>query len=186
VVLLFSIRADFIVTGAGQGGSPLVVLGLVALAWWLISRFVLGIEGLAGWNPVRVVLLCYFALLILSWVNGKHRLLASDAASQADSRLMVLSAMVGIALITMDGLTSRAEVERLIRVIVAASMVMVGVGIFQFVTHVDPTGWLNMLPGFELGPTDLESRSIFTRPQGTTLHPIEFGVVCAGLVPHAY
>lgn len=63
---------------------------------------------------------------------------------------------------------------------------MCGVGMVQFFAGYDASRLL-VIPGLQGGVQfqAVGTRSIFNRPFGTTLHPIEFGVVAAALVPLA-
>jgi O-antigen ligase len=92
---------------------------------------------------------------------------------------------VGVALVAMDGIGSREDAQRLVRRMTLCAMGMVISGIVQFFGH--DLNWLLQIPGLQLNSeAEVGSRSIFNRPYGTTLHPIEFGVVSAALIPLAY
>ena len=187
VAVVFVIPATLIVPGTGAAGSPSVVLGLVALGWWFISRFVFVEPGPNTSNPVRLALFAYLWIIVLCWTNGKQRVLTALEATQSDRGLIVLFGFAGIALLTMDGLRNREEINRLARMIAWGAFFMAMVGAVQFFFHVDPARWIKV-PGLVSNNIDggLDARSNFTRPRGTALHPIEFGVVSAALIPIAY
>jgi O-antigen ligase len=70
--------------------------------------------------------------------------------------------------------------------LVLAGSVMATLGVIQFTTGWDPVPHIR-IPGLRYSArfSDIPTRSFFNRPYGTSLHPIEFGVVCAGLLPLA-
>ena len=77
---------------------------------------------------------------------------------------------------------------RLIDALLAGTAFMCAIGLVQFFTGVDLSTFLR-IPGLEsLKATQggVRTRSIFNRPFGTALHPIEFGVVAAACVPIAW
>ena len=91
-------------------------------------------------------------------------------------------------LLVMDGIRTQYELNRLPDRVIICSMIMVTVGLIQFFFTFDLAQYMR-LPGLVLNTDDtfiLNSRSNFNRPGGTSLHTIEFGVVCAALIPPAY
>ena len=62
--------------------------------------------------------------------------------------------------------------------VVGCSMIMVGVGLVQFFFGYDIARNIR-IPGLQYNAqiSDIQVRSIFNRPRGTALHPIEYGVV---------
>jgi hypothetical protein len=187
VVIWFLVPAYYVLPGAGAAGSLPSVLGLLALVWWLLSRFALGNRETTGYSPVRWALFAWLGVVMLSWINAKLRVLTPLEASESDRSLLQILGLAGIALVAMDGLRSRKDIDALARAITWASMTMVVVAVIQFFAGVDlaqslkPPGLLDNFNEAELG-----TRSIFTRPRGTTMHAIELGVVSAALVPIAY
>ena len=186
-VILFLVPAYYVLPGAGAAGSIPTLLGVVAFVWWLLARFVFGNRETAEPNPVRWALFGYLAVVMVSWIVGKGRVLAPLENSQSDRALLITLGFAGIALLAMDGLRTREQIERMVRVVCATSMIMVGAALVEFYLGFDLARAIQP-PGFanNFSETELEVRSIFTRPRGTTMHPIELGVVGAGLVPLAY
>ena len=188
VAITFIIPSYWIVPGTGADGSLPVVLGLVALAWWLISKLLLVEHGLNTRNPMRLATLAMLWLIILCWTIGKTRLLTPLESTQSDRSLLVILAMVGIGLLAMDGLRNEREIFQLVRAIAGFASVMALVGIVQFLLRINLTEWIRV-PGLvesDIAFSHIGSRSDFARPHGTTLHPIEFGVVSAALLPVSY
>jgi O-antigen ligase len=187
VFVLFLIPAYYIIPGAGSVGSIPTMFGVIALVWWLLARLVFGNTQTAEPNPVRWALLCYIAVVLASWTMGKHRVLTPVESTQSDRTLIATLGVVGIALVALDGLRTREQIAGMARTVAAASMIMVGAGVAEFYLGFDFAGSIRP-PGLILNysATGLDVRSIFTRARGTAMHPIEFGVVAAGLVPLAY
>jgi hypothetical protein len=187
LILLFAIPAQQIVPGMGANGSPASVLALVGFGWWAIATLVPGEKEFRRWNPVRTLLTLYMGVVLLSWALGKMRPLTPLESTTSDRALMAILGLVGIALVAMDGLRSREEVERVVRWVVGCSMIMVFVGLLQFFLGYDLARSIR-IPGLQYNSQirDIGARSIFNRPRGTSLHPIEFGVVAASLLPLAY
>ncbi len=185
LVLLFALPANLTIAGTGAIGSPATLLGVVAFGWW-IAATLLGHRDFAERNVVRIALFCYLGTLLFSWTLGRMRVLTASEASSSDRILIMTVAYAGIALITMDLITSRADIERLVLWITRCAMVMVIVGVIQFFFSINIAS-IVQIPGLQANTDfELNSRSIFNRPNGTALHAIEFGVVSAALIPLTY
>ena len=125
-------------------------------------------------------------MLLLSWVQGKTRVLTLVEKTSSDRALLMMMSLAGVALIAMDGLADRREIETVVRRLLYCAMIMVAIGTIQFFVSYDPTTLIR-LPGLVLdSEAVVGTRSSFNRPFGTALHPIEYGVVAAALVPVAY
>jgi O-antigen ligase len=186
-VLLFAIPAQLIVPGMGANGSPASVVALLGFGWWAIATLVPGEKEFRTWNPVRFGLAVYLAVVLLCWALGKMRPLTPLESSTSDRALMAVCGLAGIALVTMDGLRSLTDVRRVVNLVIGCSMVMVGVGLVQFFFGYDLARSVR-IPGLQYNAqiAEIQTRSIFNRPRGTSLHPIEYGVVAAALLPLAY
>lgn len=184
--LLFVLSAQLVVPGMGALGSPANLLGIFAFCWWVAATLA-GQREFVGPNPIRTALFCYLAVVLLTWTLGKTRPLSAIQATESDRAILTLLSLAGVALVAMDGIKSRAEVEKLVRWMMGCAMVMVFVGLVQFFLDFDLSISFRP-PGLEFNADAhiIEKRSSFNRPHGTALHPIEFGVVSAALVPMAY
>ena len=187
LVLLFGMSAEFVVPGVGALGSPATLMGFFAFGWWVVATL-LGHREFIGWSPVRCAVLFYLAAQVFSWVVGAARPSNASLFPSPDSALLMRIGMAGVALLVMDGIRTRDELNRLLDRVIICSMIMVAVGLIQFFFTFDLAPYMR-LPGLVLNTDDtliLNSRSNFNRPGGTSLHAIEFGVVCAALIPPAY
>lgn len=186
-LLLFGIPAQLIVPGMGANGTPATVVALLGFVWWGMVTLIPGEKEIRDPNPVRYALAVYAVVVMAAWIVGKTRPLTSLEATTSDRALMAMCGLFGVALVAIDGLRSMKEVDRVVDWIVLCSMLMVTVGLMQFFTGYDLARHIR-IPGLQFNAqiAEINSRSIFNRPRGTALHPIEYGVVCAALLPLAY
>lgn len=185
LILVFVLPARLIVTGTGSLGTPATLLGIFGFGWWVVATLV-GQRRFVGFNAVRWALFGYLGVVLLSWTLGKSRALTVVERTSSDRTLLIMVSLAGVALVAIDGLATRDDVETVVRRLLYCVMVMVMVGTVQFYFGYDATRLIR-LPGLVLdSEAVVGSRSIFNRPFGTALHPIEYGVVSAALVPLAY
>lgn len=190
VALLFLVPARLVVPGFGAAGSPASLLGLVLLSLLVIDR--LGYRAVdrpvSAMNPVAVALLLYAGWLLLSWAIGRTNALSTLVGSNSDRKLITMASLAGVTWFIMDRVRSVRDVLWLLDVTLKCSMFMCTVGLVQFYLGFDPIEWVR-IPGLvnnQVGSATVDTRSIFNRPFGTALHPIEFGVVAASLIPIAW
>lgn len=184
ILLLFGINARQVVPGFGAIGSPAMLLAQVAPLLWA-AGWVLPRSGLRrDPHPMRAVLLLLTAYLMFSFAVAMSRPVSPLEITGALRALLIDLAMVGIALLVADGVANQRRLEVLLRRLVHGATFVAVVGILQFLTNLpfDYTfpGLQWNTPVFTLG-----TRSIFGRPASTSMHPIEFSVVTAGLLPLA-
>lgn len=186
-LLLFGLPAQLIVPGMGANGTPATVVALFGFVWWVMVTLIPGEKEIRDHNPVRYALAAYAFVLMVAWTVGKARPLTALEATTSDRALMAMCGLFGLALVAIDGLRSMNEVDRVVDWVVLCSMMMVAVGLVQFFTGYDLARQIR-IPGLQFNAqiAEINSRSIFNRPRGTALHPIEYGVVSAALVPLAY
>jgi O-antigen ligase len=86
----------------------------------------------------------------------------------------------------MDGLRDRGDIDRLVRWLVILTAGVAALGIIQYYTGFDIAG-LYRIPGFAASAdlSGIGGRSGLRRIAATATHPIEFGVVMAGVLPLA-
>jgi O-antigen ligase len=184
LVLLFAISAQQVVPGIGALGSPAMLLALTTPLLWL-AGWMLPDAGMSrGRHPVRPMLLAYLFYLMFSFSVAMRRPLTELEASGALRSLLISCALIGIALLIADGAASRQRLDVLLRRLAVAAAFISLLGVVQFLTGVGvniriPGLTWNFLPG------GVGSRSIFNRPSATALHPIEFSVITASLLPLA-
>jgi O-antigen ligase len=179
------IPARLVLPGFGSAGTPATLVGVLAFVSWG-SATLLGQRQFTGRNAVRTALLAYLWFALFSWTLGKTRTLTLNEKITSDRSFIVMLSLAGIALVAIDGLETREQVETVVRRMTYCAMFMVLMGTVQFFFSYDPTTLIR-IPGLVVASSaQLGQRSNFNRPFGTTLHPIEYGVVAAALVPLAY
>lgn len=153
-----------------------------ALVWacaWLLPRTGLRREG----HPMRPLLLLWCWYAMVSYAIAMTRPLTELELTGADRGLIQALAMVGIALLAADGLGDVPTTTKLLRrlLYVGGVVALIGIGEFIYGSRVEM-----LMPGLTWEkPSGVASRSGFTRPRATALHPIEFSVVMGALVPLA-
>ena len=104
----------------------------------------------------------------------------------ADRGLLSFAGWVGIVLVTVDGMRSWTDLQRLSRWVTTFVGVVAAMGVVQYLTGFDLAA-LYRIPGLsansEFGTVYV--RSVVRRVMATAGHPIEFGVVVAGVFPLA-
>lgn len=207
-VLLLLVPSRLIVKPIGAAGTPATLWGLLALLFWLCMT----LAGLnpRGWTPLRVVagvlavavFASYASAMTHGWyapanirqatdlvydlVQPTQGELTSKMITSADRGLLSFGGWMGVTLLTMDGLRSWRDLDVVVRWVVGAASIVAFLGIVQFFTGLDIAG-LFKIPGLvansDFGAVD--SRSVLRRVSSTAIHPIEFGVVLAGVFPLA-
>lgn len=206
--LLLCIPSRLVVGAIGAAGTPANLCGLAALIWWACAT--LGGQNTRGHSPVRTaisvaavaVLLSYAAAMLHGWyappsvrqvTDELYELVPATVGeitekmmSAADRGLLTFAGWVGIVLLTVDGIRSWKDLELLVTWMTWFAGFVAVLGIVQFFTGFDIAG-LFRIPGLvansDFGVVD--SRSVLRRVSGTAIHPIEFGVVMAGMFPLA-
>jgi O-antigen ligase len=135
-----------------------------------------------------VVLGIYVIGYLLSYLAGYRRVLDAQEASSADRTLLVTLALVGLALTTADGVSSRVRLDRLLKRLLIAALLMALVGHLQFLARIDLTRYIRV-PGLSLNAPLIgvgeRGGPGFARVAGTAGHYIEFGVLMAMVLPIA-
>lgn len=205
--LLLLVPSRLIVGPIGAAGTPASLWGMFGLLWWIcacIAGQVTGLRSPIRWAiglMVAAVMASYALAMAHGWyappdvrqitdfVYGAVPPTAGEITekmmSAADRGLLALAGWVGIVLVASDGLRSWAQLDRLIKWIVRFATIVASLAIVQFFTGLD-IGNL-AIPGLianqDFGAVD--ARSILNRVSSTAIHPIEFGVVIAGIFPFA-
>ena len=209
VCLLLLIPSSLVFQPLGAAGSPAAIFGLGALLWWVGAK-------LAGWpatrqrSPVRAALGVLLICVLVSYACGTaygwyapsnmHQrtddvlfldyptvsAVNATMIKAADRGLLAFASWTGIVLLTVDGLRSWRDIDKLARFLVWVATVMAGIGIFQFYTGINLATYVH-IPGLHQNGTALGSltRSILVRVSATSIHPIEFGVTIAAIFPLA-
>lgn len=204
--LLLCIPSQLIIRPVGSPGTPANLWGIAALLWWVAATLG-GQNPVRGWTPMRVtfgllavaVLASYATGNISGWYApaGIHQqtdelwtLVAVQAdalnakmISAADRGLLSFAGWAGIFLLTSEGLRGWADIEIVVRWLTRFGAFVAALGIVQYFTGLDIASFF-AIPGLsansDFGAVD--SRSVLNRVSSTAVHPIEFGVLMAGLL----
>lgn len=186
LVLLIGIPSRLVFAPLGGAGTPAEILGLLALVWW--TWFQVSRTRPTGnpFPPVRTAMWIVCACALVSYVVAATRPIDGTELSTADLSMVMLAGWLGILLLTHDGIPSIARWFALARRLVLAGGAVATLGLVQFVTkeqYVDKVA----IPGLSSNHAliALNSREGFTRPNGTAIHPIEFGAVLTSILPFA-
>lgn len=175
--------------GASSSLAQLLALGLFGL--WALSSFLGLHDPVAFRHPGRAAVL---ALLLASCLSYAHLFAGLSGASTTDGRaaadrwMLLMIAAAGIAFVTTDGVRTVKDAMAAVRWVIAGGAVCSVAALVQFTTHLNPVEWIStLMVGFaENGDFDaFQARGSLMRVAGTTLHPIELGVVSAMLLPIA-
>lgn len=182
--LLWFIPSPMVVPALGSAGSPANMLGILTfMAWaWFTIRRAEPTGG--GFQPVRAGLLGLLVVMLVVYAHAMAGPLPGDEISVADSGMLRLIGMAGVALMAADGISGLDRHVVLLRRLAFAAGVVALLGLLQYATrdlYVDRI----RIPGLVAGTSDwtLGSRSGFTRPSGTSTSPIEYGVVLGMTLP---
>jgi O-antigen ligase len=184
IIALFAIPSALVFGPLGSAGTPALVMGLLFLLLWFFSR-------LAGRSrptnqPLMWVAFLFLGALAASYVAAMTRPIEAVEIRAADRGLISAIGWVGMLLFAMDGPSSSKQLDVVLRRLVLAGGLEALVGIAQFATG-QPLTNLIVIPGLSAN-SDLSGvlgRGGFTRPGGTTIHPIEFGAVLTMILPLA-
>ena len=186
VVFLFGLSARQVVPGFGAIGSPALLLLLPVAVWWFAGRAVPSLGGDRSPSITRVVLLLYAWYMLATFAISRTRPLTELEMTGSTRAALTTIALTALSLIVLDGIDDIGRLTTLLRRALWGAGFMALIGALQFFTG---EAWQLRLPGLTWNAEDLgtgvETRSIFNRPRGTTLHPIEFSVVTAALLPLA-
>jgi O-antigen ligase len=186
LLLLFLLPSKLVLGPLGAAGAPAGLVAVTGALWWLLMRLAgrTTPEVIAGGHPVRAAVGLFATSVMVSYIVFATRSATATESHAADAALILLTGWLGIVLIGGDAIPDRARLDTLVRRLVVAVGLEAVLGILQFGTGrtlVD----LIQVPGLSVnnGGAAIQARDGFTRVIGTAIHPIEFGVVTAALLP---
>lgn len=208
-VLLLCVPSQLIFAPLGAPGTPANMWGIFGLLWWVCATLG-GLNPVRGITPTRVAAAALTAAVLASYANGMADgwyappsvrqstdelwTLVSQSVPEvtaamvkaADRGLLSFAGWMGVVLVAAEGLRSWRDVERLVDWLTWLGAFVATLGIIQFFTGLDIAG-LFVIPGLTPNADfgGVVSRSVLNRVSSTAVHPIEFGVVLAGLFPLA-
>ncbi len=184
VVVLLGVPSELIVEPLGAAGTPAQILGIAFALWWLLSRLLRRRHGGERHGPVAVLLLVFVVAMQLSYAVGAVSPRAAVEHSSADRWLLTLMAWVGVTLATAEALSTRRKLDTALKLVCVGTVGIALLGMVQFFFGIDIAHFIQ-IPGLHANHAfgALSERSSFRRVSGTTIHPIEFGVVLSSVLP---
>lgn len=184
IVLLIGVPSQLVIGALGGAGSPAQVMGVCALAWWIVERVRKPVEFFPRPDPVRRAMLLFCGAVLASFVVANLRPISADELNSTRLSLINLSSWLGVLCLTSSGVPDRDRLDRLLSRAAIAGGLLALLGLIQFVTG---EAWVDRIsiPGLTanhivVGITD---RAGFGRPSGTAIHGIEFAVVLCMILP---
>ena len=186
VVLQLIVPAGLVISRLPLSLSPASVLALLVGLCWLCTQFTNTLGVAKGRNPVRTMLFLYICSVLATYGLATYYYLPPDELKHADRALVFAVASVGMSLGVCDGVRGQDRLDLVLKTVTAIGAAVATIGILQFLFDLDLTQYLE-LPGLRYTSEDgfIFERAALRRVAATTAHPIEFGVVCAMLLPLA-
>ena len=184
--VLLLIPAKLVFAPLGSAGSPAQMLGMAGAFWWLTSRVATRLGRSHGFRPVQAAMAAFSFTCLVSYLIATTRPIEGVELSAADRGMLVVLSWAGVLLLAGDGITTRARLDDVLRVVVAGGAVAALVGLLQFTTG---TSFIDRIsiPGLSQNSAvnGVFARNGFSRAAGTSTHPIEFGVLLTMVLPLA-
>jgi len=163
-----------------------MLFGLGSLLLWLLLFLGADRRTSSGPQPIRIALGIFLFCVGVSYILAMSRPITSDESSPADVAILALASWSGTLLLTHDGVYERRRLDTLIWRFAVCGGLIGALGLVQIATR---NLWVDQLsiPGLYSAPAyGLTTRGGFPRPAGTSIHPIEYGVLLAMLLPLAF
>lgn len=186
VLALLLIPARLVFRGVPLSLTPADAISLTIGLCWLCAQLTMTLGAAKGRNPVRTALFLYAAAMLAVYGYATYAYLPPDELKLADHAAVLVVANVGLALGVCDGVRGAVRLDFVLKSVVVAGTLVAVIGAFQFLFDFDLTKYL-ALPGLHYTSEDafITERSALRRVAATTGHPIEFGVLCAMILPIA-
>lgn len=187
VVLTGTIQPRLVLPGLGAAGRPAAVFAVLLFVWWVYARF-LPHHHHAVRIPIRRSLVVYMITFLAAMAAGLDRGLPGIEQRSMDRALLITLGLGGVMLVAQDALRSVDDVERLVKWVVGIGAFGAAVGVIQFAFDYDLATRLR-LPGLSVNAeqSEIATRGAveYRRVRGMALHPIEYGVHLAMVLPLA-
>lgn len=191
LLAMFVFPPYMVISAIGASGSMGQILAMILMGIWLVMC-IFGIHK--PWNlgfPGRAALICWVLASCISYValfsglTGNNDVLGRAAA---DRWMLLIFAGCGLTLSINDSIRNSDDLKSLVRWLLAGASFCSFIAIIQFITVSDPMEFLtaNMVGFTSNGSVQtFQPRGSFMRVAGTTMHPIELGVVTSMILPLA-
>lgn len=162
-----------------------MLFGLGSILLWVLLFFRADRRAPTNIQPIRVALGILLFCVGVSYILAMSRPMSPEEISPADVAVLALASWSGTLLLTHDGIYERPRLDTLIWRLTVCGGGIAALGIVQFLTR---ELWVDRLsiPGLASSPAyGIVSRGGFPRPAGTSIHPIEYGVLLSMMLPLA-
>ncbi|GAA3579243.1 hypothetical protein GCM10022197_40910 [Microlunatus spumicola] len=177
LVLLLAVPSVMVMSPLGSAGSPSTVVAVgLFLLWLWFQVHQLSRRPRRG-RELRRATLMWLVLMLAVYAHSMSGPLPADEVSPGDFGMLKLAGFCGVLLVTSDGIRDLGRLRIFTsRLVIAVGLVAV-LGLVQFLTQELLIDRLSV-PGLTSVPhTGLTERNGLPRPNGTSTHPIEYGVV---------
>ena len=186
VMLTGLVQPQLVVPGLGAAGRPANLFALALLTLWLLARL-LPQDDRGPSTPIRRSLHLYLLVFLATMAAGIDRGLPGIEQRSMDRAFLVTLGLGAVIIVAEDGLGSVDDVERLLSWTVAVGAIGALVALIQFLGY-DLTSRIR-IPGltFNSAQGGIGTRGAveYRRVRGFAVHPIEYGVHLAMLLPVA-
>lgn len=186
VCLLWFIPSPMVVSALGSAGSPATLFGIGLFLYWAWHTVRRTERSDGRFRPVRAAMMVLLVVMLMVYAHAMAGPLPGDEISTADSGMLRLISLAGVVLLACDGVSDMDRLVTVLRRLAFAAGLVALLGLAQYATgelFVDRI----RVPGLTAGTEGwtLSSRSGFSRPSGTSMSPIEYGVVLGMMLPLA-
>ena len=181
------IPSDVVIKAIGAQGFAAALVGMFACAAYVATVLFGQHDPLAHRHPIRALLFAVWLSALASYVLMDRGMSTVAQAASADRAIMQLIWITGIALVAAEFLNSLEDIRRVLRALVWGGAFCGVVAALQYFLRLDVTPILRDLPGFTINYDNpsIVARGSLNRSAGTSITPIELGVVAGMLMPLA-
>jgi O-antigen ligase len=185
-VVLMLVPARQVIGGLPFDLTYAEAIGLFAAVWWFCAHLTDTLGAAKGPNAVRYSIYFYALAFLTTYAYAAAGWLPPYELDLSDHVLVIAVAMVGIALIGVDGVSGRERIDLVLKTLVVVGAIMGVIGAVQFLLSFDVTQYMQ-IPGSRIRAVEetILERNGLNRVASTAGHPIEFGVVSAMMLPVA-
>ncbi|MGY1755707.1 O-antigen ligase family protein [Geodermatophilus sp. SYSU D00879] len=187
-VTLFVFPSDLVLRIVGGQGYVAGLISLVLFLLWVASTLMGAHDPLRVRHPTRAAVAYFSFTGLVCWALTPFHGLNGTQQLGADRWIMMIAGTAGVVLVAAEGLGRLANLLTVLRMAVYGAAFCAFVAVLQWVLTFDLSGLIrSSLPGFTVDGTlsVWQARGSLQRVFGTTMHPIELGVVAGMMLPLA-
>lgn len=186
IFALFVFPSPYVLVALGGSASPAMLIGLLMLGWWTLTRITGSLSASRSRQPLRIALMIFVGTVLASTAAAYARILPVYEMQAPLRGLAIVASFAGVCLFFSDGLRNRVDIEKIVFALVLGGTFVAVIGLIEFFTRSEIAPLLQ-LPGLEaMGDVYLISeRNGFPRVAATATHPIEYGIILCVIWPFA-